>query len=112
MNREDVIRQAESLLERAGSLVSLETGENFFAFILPEKPSQTPDGLRRPLGREETARFTYYGPGRNGGELVKEGDLLRQGERSFRVLWIRDWTLGDRTLLRWGALMSEEGDAL
>ena len=112
MKQEETIRQVEKLLEKAGTTVSLETGEAFPALILPQLPAQTPDGLRRVFGREETGRFTYYGPGRNGGQLVARGSALRQGDRTFRVVWIDDLTLGDRVLARWGELMAEEGENL
>ena len=110
MGRQEAARQVEQLLRRMGRTVTVEeSGERFLALLLPDGPSQTPEGLVRPTGREEPRRLTYYGPAWGGGEAVQEGSaLVDEGSRRYRVLWLEDWTLGEGAILRWGKVLPEE----
>mgnify|MGYP005815307355 FL=1 len=110
MGKQEAARQVEQLLRRMGRTVMVEeSGERFQALLLPDGPSQTPEGLVRPTGREEPRRLTYYGPAWGGGETVQEGSaLVDERSRRYRVLWLEDWTLGEGAILRWGKVLPEE----
>ncbi len=111
MELQSAIRNA---LQALGGEVRLEkagAAYRFFACIQPDA-YQTQEGsrpLQTRFGKTDLRQYLYYGPLENGGELVEDGMLLRQGETAYLVQLCCDFCWQGKPVYRRAVLKRQEG---
>lgn len=100
-------------IKSCGGPVSFDedgTNYQFSACIQPisygAQASGQPEQTR--FGTADSKQFVYYGPLKNGGELVEEGTVLKQGEQVYVVQLCRDFCWKGKAVFRWAALIKQE----
>lgn len=105
----DIRTAVEDAIKTCGGPVSLkEDGAvyRFDACIQPASSGIQPGQTR--FGQADSRQFVYYGPLKHGGELVKDGAVVRQGEQSYLVRWHQDFCWKGKAIFRWAALERQE----
>lgn len=100
-------------LQALGGEVSLEKDGAVYLFSACIQPDayQTQEGSRSPqtrFGKADPRQYLYYGPLENGGELVEDGTLLKQGETVYLVQLCHDFFWQGKAVYRRAVLKRQE----
>ena len=101
-------------IERCGGRCTLTLDNETHAFTACIQPraydtqARTQGELSR-FGRVDPRQFVYYGPLKDGGELVGEGAVIEYGGGRYEILLCHDFSWRGEALFRWAVAQKLEG---